>query len=303
MLGSLEDAEDMVQETLLRAWRRRRSFTGRASFRAWLYGIATNACIDALRRRPRRVVATEAAAPADPAAELAPQVELPWLQPYPDRLLEAIPDAAPGPGEALVARETIELAFLAAIQHLPPRQRAVLILRDALGWSAAEASALISASVPAVNSALQRARATMASRLPAERAEWSRGADAPATERSLLGRYMDVLERHDVDALVALLSEDARLAMPPHPAWFQGRAAVAEFHARNVLVAGVEWRCAATAANRQPACACYIRLEGERGFRPFSIDVLGIEGGRIAEITAFLFPGLFPAFGLPPAPP
>jgi RNA polymerase sigma factor (sigma-70 family) len=191
MLGSLEDAQDALQDALFRAWRSRATYRGRSPFRAWLYRITTNACLRVLERRPRRLVPYE----AGPAAELGtrplPAADLPWLQPYPDLLL----DADLEPGDAIVARETIELAFLAAIQHLPPRQRAVLILRDALDWSAAETAAVLETSVPAVNSALQRARATMKDHLPAARLEWTTAVDAAEAERSLLRTYMEAWER------------------------------------------------------------------------------------------------------------
>jgi len=174
MLGSLDDAEDLVQETLLRAWRRRETFRGRSTLRAWLYGIATNACLDALEKRSRRLLPPAATAPADPLAAPPPASEVGWLEPYPDQLLDEIVDEEPGPDEMLVARETIELAFLVSIQHLPPRQRAILILRDVLGWSAREAAEAIGTSVIATNSALQRARETLKDNLPRRRLEWAR---------------------------------------------------------------------------------------------------------------------------------
>jgi RNA polymerase sigma-70 factor (ECF subfamily) len=177
MTGSLEESEDLVQETFLRAWRARRGFRGRASLRTWLYRIATNACLDALERRPARVLAADVA-PADPAAPDLREVDLPWLQPYPDALLDAIPDQGAGPAAAAEAKETIELAFMAAIQHLPPRQRAALILRDVLGWPARETAAILETTVAAANSALQRARATLRDRLPAARSEWRRAGGA-----------------------------------------------------------------------------------------------------------------------------
>src|SRR4051812_29647782 len=213
MLGSFEESEDMVQETFLRAWRGRAgaTFDGRAGVRAWLYRIATNACLDVLRRRPRRVVPQQLAAPGDPSRRPGPPVDLPWLQPYPDRLLEPAAPAEEEPGAAVVARETIELAFLAAIQHLPPRQRAVLILRDVLGWSANDAAALLDNTVVSVNSALQRARATLRGQLPERRTEWVRSSPASEPERDLLRRYVDAHERADADALAALLRDDARL--------------------------------------------------------------------------------------------
>jgi RNA polymerase sigma-70 factor (TIGR02960 family) len=190
MLGSFEDAEDLVQETLLRAWRRRESFQGRSTFRAWLYRIATNACLDALRRSRRRVPSLHSFA------------EVPWLQPYPDRLLDEVAPSDAQPDAVVVARETIELTFLAVIQLLPPRQRAVLLLRDVLGWSAAETASLLDTSVAAANSALQRARATLRERLPGRPSEWS-GGEPSEQERALLAGFIDAHERADAAAAVA----------------------------------------------------------------------------------------------------
>jgi RNA polymerase sigma-70 factor, ECF subfamily len=303
MLGSYDDAEDLVQETFLRAWRRRASFSpeGRGSFRAWLYRIATNACLDVLRGRPRRVLPPDVTGPGDPAATPPPPADLPWLQPYPDRLLEQASPAEDEPGAVVVARETIELAFIAAIQHLPPRQRAVLILRDVLGWSAKDTAALLEASVVAVNSALQRARATIRQQLGERRSEW---AGAPATseaERELLRRYLDAHERADADALAELLREDARLTMPPIPTWYLGRTAILVAVRQGFDPEFGQLRSVGTAANRQPAVGHYLRRPGESGYRPLALDVLEIEeGGRIAEITSFVSPELFAHFGLPP---
>jgi RNA polymerase sigma-70 factor, ECF subfamily len=211
MLGSLEDSEDLVQETFLRAWRGRTGFSGgRSALRAWLYRIATNACLDVLRTRPRRVTPPQVADPADPEAPIPPPTDLPWLQPYPDRLLESVAALGEEPGAAVVARETLELAFLAAIQHLPPRQRAALILRDVVGWSAKETAHQLETSVASVNSALQRARATL-SRVNLD-------ATGPpvvsAEQRELLGRYVDAFERYDIIGLVSLLREEAIFSMP-----------------------------------------------------------------------------------------
>ena len=301
MLGSLEDAEDVVQEVLVRAWRKRATFQGRASFRAWLYRIATNACLDELDRRPRRVLAQQVVPAADPNATPLPSADLPWLQPIPDSVLDAAVATDAGPAEATIAKETIELAFLAAIQYLPPRQRAVLILRDALGWSATETATLVDTSVAAVNSALQRARGTLKNHLPGGRLEWAAGADPDAEERRLLQSYVEAWERADVTALVALLREDVRLAMPPSPTWFQGREAVATFLERFPLAdGGPAHPRVPTRANRQPAFGMYIRREGESETRAFAIEVLRIQDGLIAEIDYFLAPELFPAFGLAP---
>ena len=302
MLGSLEDSEDLVQETFLRAWRKRASFgsDGRSAFRPWLYRIATNACLDVLRSRPRRVVPPQVASPGDPAAPPSPPVDLPWLQPYPDRLLEPAAPTEDEPDAAAVARETIELAFIAAIQHLPPRQRAVLILRDVLGWSAKDAAALIDASVNSVNSALQRARATLRQQLGERRTEWARSAEPSAEEHELLRKYVDAHERADADALAALLREDARLTMPPHPTWYEGRAAIRIAAGKGFEPSFGTLRTLVTAANRQPAAAHYLRRPGESEYRALALDVLSVQDGRIAEISSFVSPELFPAFGLAP---
>jgi RNA polymerase sigma-70 factor, ECF subfamily len=302
MLGSLEDAEDLVQETFLRAWRNRERFgsDGRTSFRAWLYRIATNACLDVLRGRPRRVVPAEIGAAADPAAPPAPPAELPWLQPYPDRLLQEITPAEDEPGAVVVARETIELAFLAAIQHLPPGQRAALILRDVLGWSAKDTASLLETSVDSANGMLKRARAKLRGRLPQQRLEWTRSSGPSEEERELLRRYVDAHQRADVDALAKLLREDARLTMPPHPTWYAGREAILVASQKGFDPAFGQLRSLVTGANTQPAAAHYLRRPGESTYRPLAIDVLRIEGGLVTEISSFVFPELFPAFGLPP---
>jgi RNA polymerase sigma-70 factor (ECF subfamily) len=287
MLGSLDDSEDHVQETFLRAWRNRASFgaDGRLELRAWLYRIATNVCLDTLRRRPARVLPPDVAEAVDPTAPIPPPAELPWLQPYPDRLLDEV-----------VARETIELAFMAAIQHLPPRQRAVLILRDVAGWSAKDTAALLELTVAAVNSAVQRARATLRDRL-GERHEWS--GSPSAEERDLLRRYVDAHDRADADALAALLREDARLTMPPHAVWFEGRESILVAMRQGFDPEFGQLRAVIAHANRQPAVAHYLRRPGESVFEPLALDVLRVEHGLITEITSFVSPELFPAFGLP----
>jgi RNA polymerase sigma-70 factor (ECF subfamily) len=284
MLGSLQDSEDLVQETFLRAWRKRASFEGRSSLRAWLYRIATNACLDALagRRRPQAS-------------------ELPWLQPYPDSLLEGIPASDTEPDAAVVSKETIELAFLVAIQHLPPRQRAALILRDVLDWSAKETAGLLEMSVPAANSALQRARATLKEHLPERRLEWAPGSDASDEERALLQRYMEATEHDDAGAFIQMMREDARFSMPPQPEVYVGREAIVAGWVEGGFGCTLgHVRCLPTRANMQPAVACYVCPPGESGYRPLALDVLRIEDGAIAEIVTFP-PDLFPAFGLPPS--
>jgi RNA polymerase sigma-70 factor (ECF subfamily) len=302
MLGSFEDSEDLVQETFLRAWRARASYVSGegSSFRAWLYRIATNVCLDVLRRRPRRVLPPDVAAAADPTAPIPPPADLPWLQPYPDRLLEPVAPAEDEPGAAVIARETIELAFIAAIQHLPPRQRAVLILRDVLGWSARESASLLEASVASVNSALQRARATLRERLGERRTEWARSSEPSEEERELLRRYVEAHERADADALAELLREDARLTMPPHAIWYAGREAIMVAVRQGFDPEFGHIRTLVAAANRQPAAAHYLRAPGDSEHRPLALDLLRVEDGRVAEITSFVLPELFPALGLPP---
>ena len=294
MLGSLEDAQDAVQEALLRAWRSRETYDGRSTFRAWLYRITTNVCLRMLERRPRRLVSYEVGPAAEVGAIPVPPAELPWLQPVPDLLI----DESTMPDNAVVTRETIELAFLAAIQHLPPRQRAVLILRDVLDWPADDAAAVLEMSPAAVNSALQRARTTMQERLPAKRLDWKTSADAESAERALLQTYMEAFERHDDRQLVALVRKDVRLAMPPHPTWYEGREAVATFLADFAFRPGSgPHRFVPTRANRQPAFGVY-RGEGADA-RPFAINVVAIESGLVTDMHFFKYPELFPAFGLP----
>jgi RNA polymerase sigma-70 factor (ECF subfamily) len=292
MLGSYEDSEDLVQETFLRAWRKLKSFQGRSSFRAWLYRIATNACLDLLERRPRKPRPHEGAAPL---------AEVPWLQPYPDDVLEGIPSGEAEPEAEVVARETIELAFIAAIQLLPPKQRAALIVRDILGWSAAESAALLDTSVAAANSALQRARATLKRHLPERRLEWRAGEEPSDEERALLGRYMDATDRNDPAAMVRLLHADAFCAMPPLDAWYVGNEAIVAAWIEQGFGTEAVGRLQSVrvAANKQPAVAVYRRRPNETEYRPLALDVLRFDGGVVSEIAVF-GPDVFAAFGLPP---
>lgn len=291
MLASYEDAQDLVQETFLRAWRRRETFEGRATLRAWLYRIATNACLDFLDRRPERTHL--------PLPEDASQGEVSWLQPAPDQFLVASPGQQE-PGDVTVTRETIELAFLVAVQHLPPRQRAVLILRDVLGWPAKDAAALLETSVASANSALQRARTTMRTHLPDARMDWTPTAEPSRQERDLVQRYMEATDRTDIDALKVLFHEELRFAMPPEPGVWVGR----DTCVRSWVDGGFgspefgEFRTRATSANLQPAVANYVRQPGDSHFRLFAIDVLTIRDGLITEVTAFGGDALEP-FGLP----
>ncbi|MEO9322935.1 RNA polymerase subunit sigma-70 [Nocardioides sp. C4-1] len=275
MLASFEDAEDAVQETLLRAWRRRETFAGRSTFRAWLYKIATNACLDLVAKRR-------------PAA--LPDGEVPWLQPYPDHLLD-------DPETLTVSRETIELAYLVAVQHLAPRPRAVLILRDVLGWPARDVADLLGDSVNSVNSALQRARAGLRTHLPAARQDWS-GGDEDAATRELVRRYTEASVAADVDTLATMLRDDVRCSMPPTPGRQVGRdAVVAEWRASGYEQIG-PLRAVSTKVNRQPALGFYLLDEAAGAFVPLTVDVLRVAGGEVAEITTF-HADQFPRLGLP----
>jgi RNA polymerase sigma-70 factor (ECF subfamily) len=279
MLGSLDDADDALQETLLRAWRHLEGFEGRSPLRAWLYRIATNVCLTLEAGRRTRPV---------PALSDAVQ------SPYPDRLLDELPAGVASPAARYDLQESVRLAFLAAIQNLSPRQRAVLILRDVLGFSAAEAAACLDTTRASVNSALQRARAALERRPTA--------AVAPSTEREreLVNRFVAAWEAVDIDGLVALLAADAVMAMPPWPELYRGRAALREFFS-TVPAGGAlgEIRLVETRANRQPALAAYMRDPGDGVFRGYGIMVLDVRGAAIAEIVGFAYADLFPVFGLP----
>ncbi|MFD4205944.1 RNA polymerase subunit sigma-70 [Micromonospora tulbaghiae] len=283
MLGSFEDAEDTVQETFLRAWRRRETFAGRSTFRAWLYRIATNACLDLLARcRP----------------EPATGGEVRWLQPYPDRLLDELPAAgADEPETVAVARETIELAYLVAVQHLAPRPRAVLILRDVLGWPAKDVAELLGASVNSVNSALQRARAGMREHLPAQRQDWT-GDETDTRTRELVRRFTDASIAKDVDGLAAMLRDDVRCSMPPTPGLQIGRDAVVSDWVADGFESLGSLRAVPTAVNRQPAVAFYLWQDSAGAYLPLTVDALRITGGAITEMVIF-HADQFPRLGLP----
>ena len=279
MLGNFQEAEDHVQETFLRAWRSRSSFQGEM-FRAWLYKIATNTCLDTLKRTKRRAGGTFA--------------EVPWLQPFPDHLLDLLAPAEDEPDAVVVARETIELTFIALIQSLPARQRAALILRDVLRWSAAETADALETSVAGANSALQRARATIGDELPEPRPS-----ELTHDERRLLEGFIDTHEREDTDAAVALMREDIRVTMPPHPWLYQGLDQVLPLLARAFDDDSLgDWRLIPTRANRMPTAASYLRAPGDSEYRAFKFDVIRVQNGQIAEVTTF-GAELFPAFGLP----
>ncbi len=306
ILGSLQEAEDLVQETLLRAWRRLTTFEGRASFRAWLYKIATHACFDALDRRRVRRLPVAAFPAADPAqTPAAPSAEVLWLEPFPD---EWLTEGAVGPEARYTLQESVALAFVAALQTLPPRQRAVLLLCDVLDWPARDAADLLAMTLPAVNSALHRARVSLARHHHGRPPEGRAALDDPQ-QQALLQRYLQAWETADVAGLVALLKEDATLNMPPSPAWYHGAVAIGTFCAVTLFAddgffpgpAAGRWRLRPTRANGQPALALYLRAQDGR-YQPAGIQVLTVAGAQIAAIVSFLDPGLVRVFPLPPAP-
>jgi RNA polymerase sigma-70 factor (ECF subfamily) len=294
MLGSLHDAEDLVQETMLRAWR----FAGgydesRGSVRTWLYRIATNACLSYLEGRQRRVLPVDLSAPSHlpDVAKIEERLEVPWLEPFPDALV-----LTGDPSAVVEARESIRLAFIAALQHLPPRQRAVLILRDVLAMPAAEVAPLLETSVASVNSALQRARAQLAAASPSADGD---GLVQPSDEesRDLLDRYTSAFTTMDVEALKGTLREDALLQMPPFGEWFLGRDAIGEFLATG-FARGGSFRCTPMRANGQPALGVY-RRRNDDAHRFNQVQVLTMTETGIARIDAFLVHGLYVQFGLP----
>lgn len=303
MLGSFHDAEDLMQETLLRAWRGLDRFEGRSSFRSWLYRIATNACLTALAHRPsaRRVLPETLGPPTDRPPEGTPLTEIAWLEPYPDTALAGIADDAPGPDARYEMHEAVRLAFIAAIQYLPARQRAVLLLRDVLGWSANETAGLLDTSTAAVNSALQRARATLEQHYA--HGQPSVQAEPDERQRVLLDRFLQAWEISDLDRFTALLREDAVLSMPPWPQWYRGREAI-----RSLLAWAWEvndrrpFHMVPTAANRQPAFAQYTLDPDGATWRAHRLWVLALQEDSIAALTSFggsAGPKIFGAFGLP----
>jgi RNA polymerase sigma-70 factor (TIGR02960 family) len=297
ILGSVQDAEDLLQETLLAAWRGLEGFQGRTSVRAWLYRIATNRCLNALRDRGRR------------PQEVPPMVEPPeptrwtepiWLEPYPDILLEGVTESSPGPEARYETREAIGLAFVAALQHLPPRQRAVLVLRDVLGFHTAETADMLDSSEASVKGALQRARATLEARLPASGRD---RAPMPYSrhERELVGHFADAIESGDIESIVSFLTDDAWLTMPPYPFAYQGHAAITAFLRDRARIRGAPLRLVPTRANGQPAFGCYLPDKHAAIARSYGLMVLTLEGGRVSAITWFGDSSVFPYFGLPRA--
>jgi len=295
LLGSADEAEDLVQETYLRAWRSYGAFEGRSSLRTWLYRIATNACLTALEQRGRRALPSGLGGPAeDPDAPPGPaEPEVAWLGPIPDAL---VTPEAQDPATILTARHSVRLALIAALQYLPGRQRSVLILRDVLMWRAAEVAELLGISAVAVNSMLQRARTQLRLAAPDED---SLREPADPRRRELLARYATAFENADVAALTGLLREDAVLQMPPQPTWFAGRDRIGRFLQARVLLRPGDFRLVPTAANGQPALAAYLR-DDDGVHRAHGIQVLAVVGPAIAQIVSFNDAGLLPAFGLPP---
>jgi RNA polymerase sigma-70 factor (TIGR02960 family) len=292
MVGSVQDAEDLVQETLLSAWRSLPRFEGRASVRAWLYRIATNRSLDALRASRRRADPPPAGWMPEPTRRGEPL----WLEPYPDLLLEAVPDEAPGPDARYETREAIGLAFIVGLQHLPPKQRAVLVLRDVLGFRAAEVARILETTEPSVNSLLRRARAALETRSAGrERAPLPRS----QTERTVVERFAETVENGDVDGMVALLTDDAWLTMPPLPHAYQGPAPIGAFLRTSEARRGVPLRLVPTRANGQPAFAAYLPDAGTGLAHGYSVFVLTLDGDRIAALTWFADRELPSRFGLP----
>ena len=298
ILGSVQDAEDMVQETLLAAWRGLDRFEERASMRTWLYKIATNRCLNALRDTGRRPQRAGESWPGGAAPEPSRRAEPLWLEPYPDTLVDDLPDTAPGPEARYEAREALALAFMAGLQRLPPRQRAVLVLRDVLGYPAAQAAEMLEASEVSANSALQRARATLSAQLPAASRDRAPAARSPR-ERDLVGRFVDAFEAADAGKLVDLLTADAWLTMPPEPLEYQGHAAIAHFYVSRTWWGVQPVRLVPTRANNQPAFGYYLRDPQAPVARAHGLIVLTLAGDKICAITRFGDNSLFPHFGLP----
>ncbi len=298
MLGSLHEAEDLVQETYLRAWRSFDSFKG-GSFRAWLYRIATNACLNALasRKHAARLLPDQLGPASLKMVPDAAATEVAWLEPYPDSNLEDILHEAPNPEARYSSREAVQLAFVAGIQQLPPRQRAALMLCDVLGWAATEAATLVGGSKASINSALQRARETLSKRYPQGRPPEALRPNA--AQEKLLGRYLQAWEGHDLDGFVALLKEEATAIMPPWLEWYAGRAAIRSFFEAAWKTCG-GLHLVPTAANGQPAFAVYERSAADGRWAAHSIHVLTLEQDAISTMTVFVEPRLFEAFGLPP---
>jgi RNA polymerase sigma-70 factor (ECF subfamily) len=288
MLGSVQDAEDVLQEVSLRAWRGRPAFAGRSSLRTWLHRIAVNACLNELERKERRVLPMEFGAPAEPHSPLGePLGEVLWLEPFPD-----------DPEQSAINRESVELAFVAAVQHLPPSQRAALIMFDVLGFSAGEIAQAMDTTATSVNSALQRARKLVDERVPERSQQATLAALGDDGQRKLVAGYTAALQHHDIDGMLALLTEDATWSMPPIPTWFRGHEAIAAFCVDAPF--RYRWRSRPTRANGQLAVGCYWWVETAGAYVAYALNVLDLRGDRISSIVSFIDGERFAAFGLPP---
>jgi RNA polymerase sigma-70 factor (ECF subfamily) len=302
MLGSIHDAEDAMQDALLRAWRGLAGFEGRSSLRSWLYRIATNSSLRLIERRPKRVLPIDHGPPADPHdGPGTPLVESSWIEPYPDARL-GLEDGPASPEARYEQRESIELAFTAALQHLPPLQRAALILTDVLGFAPREVAEALDATPASVYSALQRARKAADERLPEQSQQETLRSLGDDGLREVIDRFVEAWEGGDVDSIRSMLTEDAVLAMPPWPRWFRGREAIADFLAGWPLSPVRRWSLAPTRASGQVALACYAIKEGERAHKAEAVLVLTLsEDGRLSQLTSFRDPNLFSSFGFPRA--
>jgi RNA polymerase sigma-70 factor (ECF subfamily) len=288
MLASVHDAEDAVQEALLRAWRGLSRFQGRSSLRSWLYTIATNTCLDVIGKRPRRMLPIDSRPATDPASGSGmPLAETVWIEPYPDEII-ALEDGFASPDAVYDRRESIELAFIAALQHLPPTQRAVLILREVLGFSAKEVAETLQTSVPSVNSALQRARAAVDARVPQQSQQSTLRQLGDAEVKRLVARYVEAWERGDIDAFASMLAEEATFMMPPLASWFHGRDAIVRWAAKEPLSGLYRWRILPARANGQLALAYYSPDQDGQRFVPFALNVLAFRGAEIVNVTAFI---------------
>ena len=288
MLGSVYDAEDALQEAMLRAWRGIARFQGRSSLRSWLYTIATNTCLDQIARRPKRVLPIDYGPPTDPhVAPAEPVVESIWLEPYPDEMLE-LEDGYAAPAARYEQREGVELAFIAALQLLAPNQRAVLIVRDVLGYSAKETAEMLDTTVASVNSALQRARVAVEERVPEQSQQQTLRQLGDADLRELVGRYVDAWERCDVEAFASMLSEDATFTMPPLRTWYEGRHGIRTWARLSPMSGEWRWRTVEVRANGQPALGFYAWDEAEEAYLPFALNVLTLRGREIRDVTAFI---------------
>jgi RNA polymerase sigma-70 factor (TIGR02960 family) len=302
MLGSVHDAEDALQESLVAAWQGLGGFEGRASLRSWLYKITTNTCLRQIANRPKRILSPDHGPARGPTDDLGEMVtDACWLEPWPDRRRADPVDLSAGPADRYLRSEGVELAFVAALQHLPGTQRAALILCEVMDFSAAEAATILNTTTASVNSALQRARKTLDARLPGKTQRDELVALGTGGEKQLVHAFVTAWERRDVSALLGLLTEDARFAMPPLPAWFDGRADVGRFFAERVFA--TSWRLFPLRVNGQLGFACYTLDPASQRFHLGAVNVLTVRDGRIASITGFLDPATHRLFGLPDAPP